>query len=117
MSKLITKNDLKAIFDEILPWRRPTGYGTSVDITSYNSSSNMYTCPSDGVIRIQCTYRSNAYITLNNEDGEGLAQCSSTGNANMGGNLLSSTPVFTGMKVYVVNNSTYNYAHFIPYTY
>lgn len=44
MSKLITINDLKAIFDEILPWRRPTYmtiYLSATQTLNTNSSTKV----------------------------------------------------------------------------
>ena len=105
-------SDLKAEVNK----KKYKGYGAAVNIESYSSSSNTYTVPTDGIVRIICTYRSNSYIQLYNSSGTALAQQSSTGNANMGGNLAVAVPVYKDMKIYVVRSSTYSTAIFIPYT-
>lgn len=110
--------NVKTTLTKILEFVKRKDYktiGTTVNIINYNSSSNMYTVPSDGYVKIQCTYRSNSYIMLMREDGDSFAQCSSAGTVNMGGNIACSTPVFKGMKVYITSNTQYNTATFTPF--
>lgn len=108
----------KKVLTDILQFIKRKDYtsvGTEINITGYSSSSNLYTVPSDGYVKIQATYRANSYITLFREGGEVLAQMSSPGTSNAAGNLTCSTPVCKGMKVYITSNSQYNYAGFVPY--
>ena len=75
--------------------------GTAVNVSSY-TSSNKYTCPSDGYV--------NVYIGSGNSgtiDGDG--------NLSIGGYQgRYAMPVKKGMKVYITG--TVNYAYFIPLT-
>lgn len=95
-----------------------SGYGTETSIISYTSSTSPYTIPSNGLVRIQCTYRASCYITANvfNADGtnQQSIQCSTGSNGTIGNNS-SVIPVFKGQKAWFASNSTYNLASFIPY--
>lgn len=118
-SETMTRNDLKAIFDEIgiVAYEKNTGYGDGVSITSYTSASNPYTCPSDGIIIIGGTYRSGHYIMLYDVKGTVVAETASGGSANDAGNTVIPTPVFEGQKFYVIQTSgNYCTAYFIPFT-
>ena len=42
-------------YNEVLDRTDANSFGTVVDITSYNSDSNMYTCPSDGYLQLVAT--------------------------------------------------------------
>lgn len=109
--------DLKALLGKILAWihsKEYTGYGTSVDISSY-TSSNMYTIPSDGIIQAVCTYRASSYIMVIRSDGMVLVE-QATPSSGLQGNLVVSIPVYKSMKVYVTRSSTYSYAFYYPYT-
>lgn len=111
------KASLKELLSKLTNWEKDhnyKGYGTTVDITSYTSSSP-YEVPSDGVFQIHCTYRQNNYIQ-GYVDGVCLIQVSTTGTTGMCGNVLQCIPVFKGQKIYAVKSSNYSYANFIPFT-
>lgn len=90
----------------------PTGYGTAVDISSYTSSSNTYTVPNNGFVRLEGNYRSGSYIMLYVN---GTAFGEATG-ANTGANIVISIPVFKGQSLYITRSNNYCYASFYPFT-
>lgn len=139
-SNTVTKTDLENIINAIFPATtedmtqaqidafvaslachgqgKPTGYGTAVNITSYNSNTNMYTCPSDGIVKCEGNYRSTSYMQIFNEDGVCILEAVSNGTNNNAGTSITSMPVYAGMELYCVQSSNnYNYAYFVPYTY
>ena len=71
------------------------GYGTGVDLTSYNSSGNQYTIPSDGHICVNI-YNGNVGVAVIN--GATLSGANSTNGNNQ---FTFTTFVKKGMKVYV----------------
>lgn len=94
---------------------KPKGYGTAVSLASYTSSSNQYSVPQDGLLKVVCTYRSNSYVIayVNNTL---MAEMASPSNANAAGNIATSIPVYKGQKVYINRSSTYSTVDFIPFT-
>ncbi len=90
------------------------GYGAMSASIGNRTSSNPYTIPSDGLLRVVCTYRAGSYIVAY-VDGEIVAEPSTPGNAGLQGNSIVCVPVFKGQKVYFDRSSTYSYANFIPY--
>lgn len=108
-----------ANLDQILDYQAEhtySGYGSGVNISSYSSSSNQYTVPSDGIIKISITYAKGNYAYLR-VGGLELAQVSSTSaSATTGlvGNMGCSTPVFKGQKVYIQSSGTAS-ATFYPF--
>lgn len=110
---------IRELLAKILTWieaKDYKGYGPGVDLSTYTSSSNMFTAPSDGVIRLVCTYRSASYVILYSAEGTNLAELATSTNANAQGNLMCSTPICKGMQVYINRSSTYSGAAFYPYT-
>ena len=105
--------DTKALIVKILS-KMHSGYGTKVNISTYNSASNAYTAPSDGLLQIVSNYRATSYVIgyVNNEL---VVEASSPSSGNATGNTVSSVPVFKGQKIYVTRSSTYSYAYFIPF--
>lgn len=100
---------------------KPVGYGTNVDITSYTSTSNMYTIPSDGIIEINCNYRAGSYIMVyifnaTGTNSSALVQQSAAAAGDQG-NSYAQCPVFKGQRVYVQTSNTYSYAYFKPFIY
>lgn len=110
---------LKEQIKNILEWIRTknyVSYGTAITITSYNSASNSYTIPKDGIIRLFCWYTSGNYIAINVADADGTNansfQIMSTGTAHR----IIPIPVFKGQKVWVgPNNGSNNAAEYIPF--
>lgn len=90
----------------------PTGYGTAVDISSYTSSSNTYTVPNNGFVRLEGNYRNGSYIMLY-VDGTIFGEA--TG-ANTGANIVISIPVFKGQSLYITRSNNYCFASFYPFT-
>lgn len=125
-SEAITRNDLANILNEVLPAQpekppTPKGYGVPVDITAYSSASSKYAVPADGLVLIQCSYRSGQYIygrVFNADDTNEVFIQLTTGGSNMQGNQQAVIPVFKGQRVYIqTNNTTYNFGQFIPFIY
>lgn len=93
----------------------PSGYGTGTGITSYGAASNYYTCPSNGIVRIQCYYTNGNWINAHvaNADGTNeieFQQCSSGV-----GHRMIAVPVFKGQRVWITQNGSNNNAIFYPY--
>lgn len=111
--------DLKAWISKVTNWISNreyayTGYGSSVDITSYSSGSP-YNVPSDGVFQIYCTYRQNNYVQ-GFVNGVCMIQANTPSSQGMAGNTLMCVPVFKGQTIYAVKSSNYSYAYFYPFT-
>lgn len=107
--------DVKALLTKTLAWikeKNYTGLGTNVDITSYSSSSNQYTIPADGIVRLEGNYRNGSYIMLYVN---GTVFGEATG-ANTGANIVIVVPVLKGQQVYVTRSNNYCYAGYYPYT-
>lgn len=87
------------------------------EITSYSSSSNMFTVPKPGVIKIECNYRSGSYIQLWSAGGYTIAQGSAPSASNLAGSIIIPVPVFAGMQVYVQQASSgYSHAYYVPFS-
>lgn len=96
----------------------PNGFGSFVDVSSYNSQANLFTCPTDGMIRLECNYRSGSYVMAYDENGQVMLEGSSNGSTNNAGTTVTSMPVYKGMKFYFnFASNGYSYAYFVPYTY
>lgn len=112
---------MRGLIDRALAWVSDhawKGYGTAIDISSYNTSSNKYTVPSDGIVKLICNYRSTAYIAVkicNSDDsGEQTYQIGAAGSATE----YLCIPVFKGQKVYrSANNGAggNNFVNYFPY--
>lgn len=89
------------------------GYANGTNISD-RTSSNTYTAPSNGMVKISCTYRSASYV-MAYADGELIAELSSPSNANAAANQVTCVPVFKGQKLHCTRSSTYSYLYFIPY--
>jgi len=107
--------------ERLVEWAQSRDYvgldwSQQVDITTYNSSSNLYTVPTDGVIRIECNYRQNSYTQLLDADGHSYAQASAPGSTGLVGAVVITTPVYKGQKFYIGrSNNGYGGGYFIPY--
>lgn len=98
---------LKDISDRV----SANNFGIEVNITSYNSSTNMYTFPSDGYLELRASTQNNTYIRgiLNSADGNRICYISASyilGN--------SGTPLFVrkGMKYHTLVNDNGGFALF-----
>lgn len=115
-SEAITRNDLMAILNEVLPPKGYTGWDANINITSYTSSSDPYIAPKDGMVRLTCYYTNGNYIAVNimNKEGTYIGfQLKATGSAY----VMLPIPVFKGQKMYVsANNGSSNTAVFIGYS-
>lgn len=89
----------------------------AVDIKSYDTIDNQYTVPQDGLVRIECSYRSGSYVAVN-VDSVRMAQLSAPQTVNTPGVQLTCLPVFKGQKIRIATstNTTENKAHYIPFT-
>lgn len=91
------------------------GYGSGEQIISH-TSTNKYTVPGDGIIRVWCNYRSGNYVqvTISNSDGTNPQEFHQASGGT--GQMSIAVPVFKGQKVWTIaNNGLYNYVTFIPY--
>lgn len=109
--------DVKVLLGKINNWilsKDYKGYGSSVNLASYTSSSNTYTVPRDGVVILNCTYRSGSYLMLY-ADGILVGEQSTPAAYNAQGNNVVTVPVVKGQKLYVTISSAYSTAVFRPY--
>ena len=111
--------DVKKTLNRIISWISNReyaykGYGTAVDISGYTSASDPYTCPKDGLMRINCNYRSGSYI-MGYVDNDLMIEGAAGSSVGMQGNNIMTVPVFKGQKLYITRSSTYSFAHFIPF--
>ena len=88
----------------------------AVDIKGYNTVDNQYTVPSDGIVRIECSYRSNSYIAINVNNAR-MVQLSAPSTVNTPGVQLACLPVFKGQTIRIASstNTTENKADYIPF--
>ncbi len=113
--------DVKKTLSKIINWISNrgyayTGYGVSQGITNYTSSSNAFTVPKDGMLRLQTRYTQTNYIgvTIANSDLSNQIQFQVGGNGSANQNWA--IPVFKGQKVWRhSNNGQYNYIDYIPF--
>lgn len=94
-------------------------YGSAQDVSSYNSASNRYTFPSDGLLRVESSYRASSYALAHvyNADGVELFIIEeSSAKTEMMGNQSNCVPVFAGMSAYFERNGSVPYGsmYFIP---
>lgn len=94
-------------------------YGSAQDVSSYNSASNRYTFPSDGLLRVESSFRASSYALAHvyNADGTELFIIEeSSAKTEMMGNQSNCVPVFAGMSAYFERNSSVPYGsmYFIP---
>lgn len=88
-------------------------FGAEGSSIGNRTSSNQYTIPSDGLLKVVSNYRANSYI-IAYVDGIIVAE-PATPASGATGNMIVSVPVFKGQKVYFERSSAYCTAHFIPY--
>ena len=81
--------------------------GNIIDILSYSSSSNRYTCPSDGYVKLIVTGGGSGWVFIN-----GQILLSSTGSSS-GNAVAMSIYVRKGMTVYITGGSSVA-LYFIP---
>lgn len=100
------------------------GVGTSTDIASYNTESNRFTFPENGLVRTSCNYRAGSLsvIELYNSAGTLIAQLGDASTANnavtgAAGNSGSEIQVFKGFSCYCMLGSNYDTVRYYPYTY
>ena len=74
-------NILKPLIESVQP--KSIDFSAGVDISGYTSQSNPYTCPSDGYIRMFCSYRSGSYAQLLDVRQFVVAQFSAPGTVNL----------------------------------
>ena len=92
--------------DELKDRVNANAFGTAVDITSYNSSSNAYTFPTDGYVELTATV-SDSSIVFQIKDGPVISASS---------NAFNSIFVKKGMSAYVSSNVGNGVASFKPLT-
>ena len=86
-------------------------YGTVIDIRSYNSQSNMFTCPSDGYLILRADTNTSHYVIA--RDSSGSMFLTAFGNGVRTG--FANTYVKKGLKIYISdNNATDSLANFLP---
>lgn len=114
--------DLKEWIAKVSEWvknKSYTGYGTYTGITNYNSTSNSFVVPKDGMIKLIISYYSNRWvraIVRNSDDtNEQTFQISNCGSANHVGGTQTTIPVFKGQKIYVLRGGNDSYVDFIPF--
>lgn len=91
--------------------------GTAIDLTSYASVSNPYTCPSDGYIRVVPLRNTSPFIGVHIVQSGADTQVGIQSNTQYTMVLM---PVKKGMQVYVSDNSgsggsLANIAEYIPF--
>ena len=113
--------NVKKTLTKLLSWVQDRNYvdydfSNQVDITSYNSQNNLYTCPADGMIKMESNYRQGSYTILMDSLGHAIAEGSAPANTNAGGGTIICTQVYKGQKFYVTRGANnYGSAYFIPY--
>ena len=109
--------DVKALLAKVLTWIKSKdykAYGTGISLSGYTSSNNLYTCPEDGIIQLNCNYRANSHIMLYTSDGTIFAEAAAPGTTGLCGNTIITVPVYKGMSFYISRSNNYCYAYFIP---
>lgn len=102
--------DIQEKYDELDDRISSNTFGSPVDISPYNSSSNQYTCPSDGYINISTGVNVDDYmIAMVNNRYAGAVYCSKAGWSG-----IQSIFVKKGMKVYKNGGTTGSNIQFIP---
>ena len=101
------------------PEFEPTELGTSVDISSYNSSSNRYTFPSDGYVALYASTNTSTYakisVVLYGNQGSNSIAHDTLSLPRGSGNCSNVVFVKKGMKCYVSGSGTAPYtSYFIP---
>lgn len=91
-------------------WKSYCASSESVGISD-RTSSNKYTIPCDGVVRLECNYRSGSYMLLY-VDGLKMGEAASAGT---GANSIILIPVFKGQQVYCERGNSYCYANFYAF--
>ncbi|MBR6355164.1 MAG: hypothetical protein IKS01_05215 [Paludibacteraceae bacterium] len=113
--------NVKKTLTKLLSWAQDKNYvgydfSNIVDITSYNSQNNLYTCPADGMIKTESNYRQGSYTILMESSGVAVAEGAAPATANAGGSTIICTQVYKGQKFYVTRGANnYGNAYFIPY--
>lgn len=86
-------------------------YGTRINIISYNSQSNMFTCPSDGYIIVGTDNNIAHYVIVREPSGSAFISVAGNGSRTGFANVF----VKKGLKVYVGNNTaTDAFVEFLP---
>ena len=105
VSKTVTRNDLKAVLDEVLPYPVNPIYnlGSAIQLTT-----TLYTAPSDGYLRLVASSSSDV-VTVN-------IQGASSGSLSIyvSNNNASATFIRKGMKLKVNSSSGNGKAYFYP---
>lgn len=86
------------------------------ELVSYDSSSNAYTLPSDGLIRIICAATASNKIALCTINKQGSINELSVLFGTTSGQLSCSTYLKKGMKVFFTVTGTGNQVNFYPFT-
>lgn len=113
--------NLKKALTVLMTWVKSKNYvgydfANLVDITSYNSQSNLFTCPADGMIKMESNYRQGSYTILMEGSGVAVAEGAAPSAGNAGGSTIICTQVYKGQKFYVTRGANnYGNAYFIPY--
>ena len=89
--------------------------GAWQDITSYNTQSNLFTVPNDGLVRVFCSYRSGSYGRASLSNGETLLQISAPTNSGLQGNNVVTAQVIKGQKIYCEVANSYSSVQYAPY--
>lgn len=112
------KASLKELISKMTDWikvKNYTGYDSEVEITSYSSSSNYYTAPKDGIVKMHSYYTNGNYVgcTVLNSDGTN-GQAYSVRSANT--HVQVPVPIFKGQRVYVhYNSGSGNHVYFVGF--
>lgn len=92
---------------------RPTGIGDPINLIPYNSASNAYTAPEDGLVTVDVAGTSGNNVTINID---GINFISVAGIS--GSTQTLTIPVYKGMIMYTrFNVGNNNYARYRPFTY
>lgn len=96
-----------------------TGYGSKVQIYSYNSNNNRFTVPATGIVFCRCHYSSGSYaqaIVYDKDNNElfGIGQ-STPSNANNRGNDSAVAIVFQGQKIQTAWSGPSNTIEYWPF--
>ena len=112
---------MRGLIDRALAWVSDhawKGYGTSVDLSSYTSSTNYYTAPSDGIVRLRANASSNNYFLqcrVANSDGSNDTLFSAVSNTSASGVIC--VPIFKGQRAWITARTSAAQTEFmfIPY--
>lgn len=82
-----------------------SGYGSEVDLSSYTSSTNYYTAPSDGIIRFRANVGTSNFIQCKvaNNNGTNESLFSVSGGASASG--IIPAPIFKGQRTWITARS------------